>query len=321
MADRHGHGVELTAAICTYQRYEYLGKAIDSLLDQTRDADDYEILILDNTPDCEQRAEWAARYQDHPRVRYMTLDRPGLANARNVAAEEARGEILAFLDDDAVADREWVDSYINGFREGGPEAQIAGGPVRPIFEVPRPAWLHDELLTFFTVIDWGDKERFLQPSEWVAGANIAYRTAAYRLAGGCNVTLGRIGAGGALLSNEETDLSERIHASGGKTRYLPQAGVDHLVPASRLTREWLRRRIIWQAISDKIAGKPDYGTREQMENWLLEYIAAVPPEHRSFRAFFYDAEDPKLFQWQVQSLYNLYALTAGQGVLFTDREL
>lgn len=319
MADRMG--VALTAAVCTYRRYEYLGKAIDSLLNQSCDERDYEILILDNTPACEERSDWAERYEDHPRVRYLCLDRPGLSNARNVAAEEARGEILAFLDDDATADQCWVRAYIDGFNEGGPEAQIAGGPVRPIFEVPRPAWLDDELLTYFTVIDWGDKERFLQPGEWVAGANIAYRTAAYREAGGCNVALGRIGAGAALLSNEETDLSDRIHAAGGRTRYLPEAGVDHLVPASRLTRPWLRRRIIWQAISDKIAGKPDYGTREEMEEWLLGYIAAVPPEYRSFRAFFYDAEDPKLFHWQMQSLYNLYALTAGSGELFSEREL
>lgn len=306
----------ISTVICTYNRYPYLGAAIDSLLAQTAGETDFEILVIDNTPPCAMREGWAKRFADHARVKYTTVDTAGLANARNVAVAMAKGSFVAFLDDDAIASPGWVEAYANAFETFGDKAHIAGGAVKAIFEEARPSWLADELLVYFTMIDWGGVSRFLGDEHWVAGANIAFRRTAYLDAGGCDTRLGRVGSNTTLLSEEETELTGRIKKTGAQVLYVPDAKVDHLIPASRITRTWLRRRIIWQAISDQIVGKVDPETTEQRERTLANYISAVPPDYRSLRAFYYDTEDPQMFNWQIQALYSFYAVTMARGELF-----
>lgn len=308
----------VSAIICTYNRYDYLEKAVGSLLAQNCDPALFEIIVVDNSPPGVERDAWRQTFGDRAGLRYVTEDIPGLANARNVAVGLARGEIVAFLDDDAEASPDWISAYIAAFASFGPSAQIAGGRIDPVFEAVRPSWLHDRLLTYFTIINWGDRPKILDKSKWVAGANNAFRRDAYLMAGGCNVALGRIGSGGSLMSNEETDLQDRIHAAGGVTIYVPDARVTHLVPAARVTREWIRRRIMWQAISDIVAGKPLDKPRDEAEKSLLDFIAAVPARERSLRAFFYDESNPDMFFWQTQALYELYSLTLCRGELFEE---
>ena len=308
---------KLSAVICTYQRYDYLDTAIKSLLEQDSKASVFEILIIDNSPDNPARAASAKKYADNNRVRYLTVDRAGLANARNVAAAQSKAEIIAFLDDDAIAEPGWVSAIISGFN-AHPEATIGGGPIDPIYEIPRPNWLNDRLAVYLTAIDWGPRIRFLDANEWVAGANIAYRREAYLAAGGCNTSLGRTGAGNSLLSNEETELSDRLKARGGKVLYVPNARVQHFVPASRINREWFRRRAMWQAISDQMIGDLTPAERTAYAENLLPYIASVPPAERSLRAFYYDVDDAEQFWWQVQAIYSYYRLTLSSGTLFPE---
>lgn len=309
---------QLSAVICTYKRYDHLDNAIDSLLAQTLKASAFEILVIDNTPDSPERTASAAKYAGNKRVRYVTEDRAGLANARNVAAKLSKAEIIAFLDDDAVASPEWAAALLEGFKQHGDEAVIGGGPIDPVYEIPRPRWLSDRLAVYLTAIDWGPRIRFLDKNEWVAGANIAYRRKAYLDAGGCNVALGRIGQGNSLLSNEETELSDRLKEKGGKVLYMPKARVRHFVPASRINREWFRRRAMWQAISDQMIGDLTPAERKSYADNLLPYIASVPAEKRSLAAFYYDEEDPDQFWWQVQAIYTYYRLTLSSGALFPE---
>jgi GT2 family glycosyltransferase len=308
--------MDLTAVICTYNRYDYLDRALKSLVAQQADGVAYDILVVDNTPPGPEREKQAARFRAEYKLSYVTCDKAGLANARNVAAATSKAEIIAFLDDDAVAVPGWVAALHHAFAKAGPKAMIGGGPVRPEYEVPRPRWLHDKLLTYLTVIDWGDQTRFLDRHEWVAGANISYRRQAYLDGGGCNVSLGRIGENGSLLSNEETELTNRLQDAGGRTLYVPGAEVTHFVPAKRMTREWFRQRVIWQAISDQMLKSLTPAECAKQAEGLAAYIAAVPPRHRTTNAFYYDAEEPDMFYWQMQALYDYTRLTLSSGKLF-----
>ncbi len=101
-----------------------------------------------------------------------------------------------------------------------------------------------------SVVNWGGKDRFAAKGEWVAGTNIAFRVEALNAAGGFAVNLGRTRGGQSLLSNDETDVIDRMIAKGGKLVYSPDAAVGHLVPSERLTQAWFRRRVAWQAVSD-----------------------------------------------------------------------
>jgi len=66
----------------------------------------------------------------------------GLSSARNFGVRIAKGDYVAFIDDDAIADKHWLEEIKNGIDMG---YDILGGPVKPIYEVPPPKWWDEEL--------------------------------------------------------------------------------------------------------------------------------------------------------------------------------
>jgi glycosyltransferase involved in cell wall biosynthesis len=91
---------QISAIICTHNREEYLGAAIDSLLEQ--DFYSYEVIVVDNASSDRTR-EIVEERLSNPRLNYVYEPVTGLSVARNTGAKEARAPILAYLDDDAVA--------------------------------------------------------------------------------------------------------------------------------------------------------------------------------------------------------------------------
>jgi GT2 family glycosyltransferase len=117
----------LSAAVCTRERPRLLERALDSLLCQSEPP--AEILVVDNAPaDGETRSLVTSRF---PSVRYLAEPVPGLDFARNRALADARSEVLAFLDDDAVADVDWAGSLLRVFRTE-PRVAVCTGRVEPL---------------------------------------------------------------------------------------------------------------------------------------------------------------------------------------------
>jgi cellulose synthase/poly-beta-1,6-N-acetylglucosamine synthase-like glycosyltransferase len=117
----------VTAAVCTRHRASQLASCLDALtaLDYPRPLLD--VIVVDNAPVDASTRDLVARY---PGVRYVCEPRPGLDNARNRAIEEARGEILAYTDDDVIVDRGWVRAIARAFEEE-PHAMCVTGLVVP----------------------------------------------------------------------------------------------------------------------------------------------------------------------------------------------
>jgi glycosyltransferase involved in cell wall biosynthesis len=309
----------ITAVVCTYNRYEVLAKAIMSLGEQDLPADQYRILVIDNSPDADRAHAFSARFRELRNFYFIHEAAPGLSHARNLAVRECGTEFIAFLDDDAIASKRWLAAILAGFAEFGGRAMIVGGPVLPIWGAPRPSWLHDKMLFSLSVIDWGGVLRRADQGEWFCGANIAFRTRAILESGGFAIDLGRKGAGGALLSNEESQAVAQIRARGGLMIYAPQAKVEHLIDESRLTHAWFRKRMAWQATSDFLMDPGEFGHKSR-ELWLglRNYLAARPPHERTMRGLLIDTDDPDLFYWQLGAIYNLTSglLDGWEGVRF-----
>lgn len=295
----------ISAVICTYDRYDLLPKAIMSLTQQTLPADAIQIVVVDNSPDHEQSARFAERYRAIKNLKWITEKKPGLSNARNVGTAAAAAPIVAFMDDDAIAAPSWLQAIIDAFEHFGDSAQAAGGRVAPIWCAPRPAWLPDDLLGYVSVVDWGGAARFASEKEWVAGTNIAFRTDALKAAGGFSVALGRNKTGHALLSNDEIEVIERIRAAGGRLLYVPEAQVEHLVPSDRLTQEWFRRRVAWQAVSDYLQNSKDLFEKAQRYwNGVTDFYSRLPPKHRTPRGLYVEQTEPDMFRRQLSAIYN-----------------
>jgi len=245
-------------------------------------------------------------------VRYLLEPTPGLSNARNVGVAHASAELVAFMDDDAIAAPDWASHILQAFEDFAGSAGVVGGRVLPRWVSARPPWLSDDLLGYLSIVDWGGQTRKLRSHEWLVGCNIAFDKQILSSVGGFSGALGRTGAGLALLSNEDIEVIEKIHRAGRISIYCPEALVHHVIDPARLAREWFRRRSAWQAVSDYI---------KDPERMAAYSPAAV--EHLRRQLFdgsrgqaaglFGATEDPQGFKREVALTYDLVAALLGGG--------
>lgn len=240
--------LELSAVICTLDRGPEVELAVRSLLEQDLDPQTFEILLVDNGSGPDAAAVLRGLAAAHPeRVRYVREDRVGESSARNCSLAHARGAILAYLDDDAIADPGWLRAYRDAFA-ADPGLSVAGGRVRLRYLVDRPDWIDAQMETWLSGFERGDEPHALRYPDFPRGANMAYRSAAFADGTRFSEDFGRKGS--CLLSHSEIELIHRLAEKGHRVGYVPAAGVDHLVPGSRLDRAWFERRSHWQGRSE-----------------------------------------------------------------------
>ena len=128
----------LTVAICTKDRPENLARCLQHLLklQKAEDSPRFEILVVDNSPSDERAKELVALL---PGVRYLREPKVGLNFARNRAMQEANGDILAYLDDDVIVDRCWLDGLMEAYSEN-PDAAPPGRVRRPDWPTKRSGY-------------------------------------------------------------------------------------------------------------------------------------------------------------------------------------
>jgi glycosyltransferase involved in cell wall biosynthesis len=244
----------ISAIICTYNRSDYLPKAIESLIKQDMDYQKYEIIVVDNNS-TDSTAEIVRQYQQKcGNLRYIFEPVQGLSIARNRGVAEARGEYVAYLDDDAVADSSWLSSLVFNFNNLTPPPVCIGGRVFLDWEGERPAWFPEQMLSLYTHLDHGDKALLLNEREntlYLQGANMAFRREVFVGDGkGFLSSIGRKGK--SLLSGEETEMIRRLMALNLPVFYVPDAVVSHIVLPERRTRKYLIKRLIADGITQPL---------------------------------------------------------------------
>jgi GT2 family glycosyltransferase len=295
----------LSIAICTYQRYDLLEGALRAAAAQAEGHGNYEILLIDNSPDPDRSLVEYRRHNATPRLRWLHEPRKGLSCARNRGVAEAAAPIIAFLDDDAVPGPTWLREMIDAFEMLGSDVMVIGGRVSPVWLGPRPAWLAESLLQYLSVTDLGEDLRILGDREWIVGANMALRRSAFDKVGLFPEHLGRKGNGATLLSNDETALLLNLRARGGLIGYAPAAAVGHLIDPARLSQSWFRRRLAWQAVSDYIEDPVQSAAQaDKSWDWLTGFLVSLPPSQRSYRGLLAEMPSPQLLQSQLNAVYN-----------------
>jgi GT2 family glycosyltransferase/actin-like ATPase involved in cell morphogenesis len=233
--------------VCTRDRQQLLAACLASLDEQTAPAGTYDVLVVDNGSTdgtAAFLAAWAAKAGakadgDGGNRHVVTEPVAGLSRARNAGIAAATGDIVLFLDDDALAPRGWVDAHLGVYRNG-PATGAAGGPVMLTWPEGRPAWLAPQLEHWFSALDHGDQAGPFPEDHGPYGTNMSLRRDVLAEVGGFAERLGRRGA--SLLSSEEAELWRRLWAAGHAIAYEPAALLLHQVSAARLQRRWLVRR-------------------------------------------------------------------------------
>ncbi len=226
----------ISVLICAYtlDRLDVLSQAIESVKAQSRPAHEI-VLTIDHSPQLLAEAE--RRWPDLKLVE--NHEEQGLSGARNSGVAACSGEVVAFLDDDALASPQWLARLAEAYRD--PAVQGAGGAVHPAWVEGKPAWFPPEFDWVVGCTHSGmPKQR--QAVRNLVGANMSLRREALLEVGGFRHELGRVGT--IPAGCEETDLCIRVGRRWpeGKILYDPEAAVDHFVPPARGTREYFRSR-------------------------------------------------------------------------------
>jgi glycosyltransferase involved in cell wall biosynthesis/GT2 family glycosyltransferase len=222
--------------ICAYtlDRLDVLSQAIESVRAQTVAAHEI-VLCIDHSP--ELLAESAKRWPDLHLVE--NHEEQGLSGARNSGVAACSGEVVAFLDDDAVAAPDWLARLGEAYRN--PDVLGVGGAVHPAWVEGKPNWFPPEFDWVVGCTHSGmPKQRSAVRN--LVGANMSFRRGALDEVGGFRHELGRVGT--IPAGCEETDLCIRIGQRWPRSQivYDPDAAVDHFVPASRGERSYFTSR-------------------------------------------------------------------------------
>lgn len=294
----------ITAIICTHNRADYIKKSVESLINQTMDDSQYEILVIDNGSTDNTAKIFEDEFQGVANLRYIFEPVLGLSKARNTGLEHTRGEIIAYLDDDAIACHDWLQRIVATYKNSEKSIGLLGGKIEPIWEADRPQWLSDELVPSLTVLDWSDKPFELDKDTWIAGANISVPRKLLQEVGGFSQTLGRKGK--KLLSNEEVLLRRQLESKGHVSYYDPAISVKHHIPAARVNKEWFVSRFYWQGVSKAAlqifenstgpAGRANAGLMRMLKMFL---------HPKQIMVLMTDPEDPERFNRKCRSMAGL----------------
>jgi glycosyltransferase involved in cell wall biosynthesis len=239
--------MQVSVVICTHsdERYEDFQEAAESILAQSYDPVEL-VLVIDGHQGVCRRAREDFGDHDDVIVRCNETNQ-GLSYSRTKGVEASSGEVIAFMDDDAVAYEDWVAELVRGYEET--DAIAVGGKMVPEWVAGEPAHIPEE---FYWLIGANYEER-LEPWTEVRntlGSNMSFRREVFDEVGGFDEQVGL--QGDNQIQADETELAIRMYEAFGQGMlYNPDAVVAHKIFAYRLETAWLLRRAFWQGYSKR----------------------------------------------------------------------
>jgi hypothetical protein len=199
---------------------------------------------------------------------------------------------LAFLDDDAWAEPDWLSMLMEAVCTVRPEPACVVGPVILEWEGGRPDWFPLGFEPLLCSYDLGPRAHFLGPGGYLLTTNVLMKREILLGLGGFRTYLGR--ARGKLIGGEDNEICQRILGAGYAVYYVPSARVHHGVPRERQSKRYLMRRVFWDGASQPLL---DYGAKRprrvcalqayrdsrRMARFGCEYLSALAHRDRERR--------------------------------------
>jgi glycosyltransferase involved in cell wall biosynthesis len=251
--------LQVTVCVCTYKRPLLLLSLLESLAAQTYSLKDFEVVVVDNDALSTARQTVEAFTSVKPRLtlRYSVEPMQGIAHARNRSVSMAKGTLLAFIDDDEIAEPKWLTDLVACMRSHAVDAVI--GPVISRYTQDTPRWVIQS--RFF------ERKRFPTGSEigWGNGhtGNALVKTswAKQRQPHTFDLRLARSGG-------EDTDFFRWLESLGGKSTWCDSAVVSEEVPPDRQTVKFMLTRSL---ISSVTYWRPHYAI--QSRGWCYRHAS------------------------------------------------
>jgi len=265
----------LSIIICTYNREKYLGETLRRLAANQFDGE-WELLIINNnsTDSTVEICTAFAKKTPNAPFRYIIETQQGLSHARNRGIKEAQGDWLVFLDDDAFVGENYLERLTQYIKEL-PDMDAFGGRIDPFFEDGiTPPWLSKWSASWLSAIDKGDNV-CLFTKDYPIGANMGFSRRIADQCGFFDTNLGRSGKN--LIGGEEKDYFNRIKALNSTIYYLPEIAVEHCIPPSRTTDEYIAKLGLGVGMSEQQRtigqGRIAYSKRLCLE--IIKWIGTI----------------------------------------------
>jgi glycosyltransferase involved in cell wall biosynthesis len=232
---------KVSIIICSYNRANYIGAALDALYIQTFGVDQFEAIVVDNnstdgTP--EVFATWRASHPDG-NFYYTTETNQGASYARNTGASMAKYDWLCFIDDDAIAHKDFVQNIIKHINDQ-PFVHGFGGRIIPRYIPAEPKWMSYYVASMVGNFDYSPIACAFKNGKYPLESNMIVSKKIFDQIGGFNTQLPGV-VGTLRIGGEGKDLFYKILQLGHTIYYDPSIIVEHVVETKKLTSEYMYR--------------------------------------------------------------------------------
>jgi len=224
----------LSVIVCTYNRDKHIGRALDSLVKQDYDKNDYEIIVVDNNSTDQTPQIIDGFKEKHPEYNIVLAKetQQGLSYGRNKGIALARGNYLSYIDDDGIAKEDYI-SQIKQYTEQYPDYFAMGGKVLPTYETGKePAWMSKYIERIISIVNLGNEVKELHKI-YPVGCNMIFKKEIFEHVGGFNTEL--------KLRSDDKYIFLKIREKGYKVLYLPKVVVWHFIDTFRTTPEYVKK--------------------------------------------------------------------------------
>ena len=243
-----------SVVVCTHStdRFEVFSEAVESVLAQRHRPLEL-VLVVDGNPELAARVrerfgDAAERADLDGLVIHDNDENRGISYSRTKGGKLASGEVVAFVDDDAVAEPDWIERLLEVYRET--DAVAVGGDVRPDWQVERPDFFPAEFYWLVGCVE-PDFADHLEEVRNTYGSNISYRREAFLAVGGYDPNTGR--KGDRHVQAHEAPVGVRLLREYDRGMvYTDEAVVQHKLFDYRARFRWLVARSFWQGYSKRV---------------------------------------------------------------------
>lgn len=245
----------ISVIISSYNRADYIINALNSLYNQSVNRSEYEVIVVDNnsTDNTESLClDYIASHTD-ANIVFLKETSQGSSYSRNAGARAAKGELLTFIDDDAVAFPDFLEKIL-AFFAAHPEAGGLGGPIIPQYIPAEPEWMSYYVSSLVAKFDYSDRVTEFSATRYPFEPNMTVTRKAFFDINGFDTSLPGV-VGKLRIGGEGKDFFFRMKALGYRIFYDPAVKVHHVVEVKKLTPEYLYRVASGQGRGERVRVK------------------------------------------------------------------
>lgn len=237
--------IKISAIVPTYNGARMLADTLRSLRYQSLLEEEYEIVVVvDGSTDNTMELIHSMNREPQKKIRPVFFEQNlGLHSARHAGAKAARGEILAYTDDDAICDRNWLAALFSEYRSES--IACVGGKILPKWLSIPPQWMKHFAPWTLSLLDYGEERKELEWPENIFGCNFSVRKSMLVKFGGFNPEL----IGDKWVGDGEAGLLRKLFSAGLKIVYAPEAIVWHVIQEDRASLPGMKKRFANYAAS------------------------------------------------------------------------